>query len=205
MSLKYWDGSAWQVVAGSRPGAQGPTGATGPAGSSATIAVGTVTTLAAGQNASVTNSGTASAAILNFSIPAGTAGSTGAQGVAGQRGSYAYTGISNPVVNSNPASANGLDTYLNTTSGDYFQYSASPTPTWTLQGNLKGPTGSQGPTGATGPTGPSGSELANSTYATMQLYAADAQLNLGIWYPKYTSTLTQSQLTSKFAASSYLF
>ena len=72
MSLKYWDGSAWQVVAGSRPGAQGPTGATGPAGSSATIAVGTVTTLAAGQNASVTNSGTASAAILNFSIPAGT-------------------------------------------------------------------------------------------------------------------------------------
>jgi hypothetical protein len=205
MSLKYWNGSAWVVVAGSQPGAQGPTGPTGPAGNSATIAIGTTTTLAAGQNASVTNSGTASAAVLNFSIPAGAAGAQGPQGVAGQRGSYAYTGIADPVIGTNPASPAALDTYLNTTTGNYFQYSSTPTPTWTLQGNLKGPTGSQGATGPTGPTGPSGSDLANSTYAAMQLYANDAQLNLGIWYPKYTSTLTQSQLTSKFAASSYLF
>ena len=55
-------------------GPQGETGATGPAGSSATIDIGTVTTLPAGSNATVTNSGTSSSAILNFGIPQGESG-----------------------------------------------------------------------------------------------------------------------------------
>jgi hypothetical protein len=206
MSLKRWDGTQWVIVAGSRPGAQGPQGATGPAGASATISIGTVTALAAGQNPSVTNSGTASAAVLNFSIPAGAAGAagqTGAQGVAGQRGSYNYTGIANPTSN-NPASKNGLDNYLNTTTGDWFQYDSNSS-SWVLQGNIKGPQGTTGATGATGPTGPSGNALANQILAQTTAYQIDALFNLGIFYPKYQTTLTQSQLTSKFAASSYLF
>jgi hypothetical protein len=206
MSLKRWNGSAWVVVAGSRPGAQGPAGPTGPAGASATVAIGTTTPLAAGQNPSVTNSGTASAAVLNFAIPAGAAGAAGAQGqqgVAGQRGSYTYTGIANPT-SQNPASKLGLDTYLNTTSGDYFQYN-SQNSTWVLQGNLKGPTGSTGSQGAVGPTGPSGNELANTILASTTAYQIDALFNLGIYYPKYQTTLSQSQLNSKFAASSFLF
>lgn len=56
-------------------GVQGETGAQGPAGSAATIAVGTVTTGAAGTNASVTNSGTPSAAVFDFVIPRGADGS----------------------------------------------------------------------------------------------------------------------------------
>lgn len=52
----------------------GPAGSTGTA---ATIAVGTVTTGAAGSSATVTNSGTSSAAIFDFTIPKGDTGSVG--------------------------------------------------------------------------------------------------------------------------------
>ncbi len=62
----------WAVL-----GVNGAVGATGPAGSAATVSVGTVTTGAAGSQASVTNSGTASAAVLNFTIPQGAPGSSG--------------------------------------------------------------------------------------------------------------------------------
>lgn len=63
-----------QTVTVSTVGPQGPPGATGgsgPAGPAATIVVGTVTTGAPGSAATVTNIGTSSAAILDFSIPKG--------------------------------------------------------------------------------------------------------------------------------------
>lgn len=56
------------------PGPQGPPGASGAA---ATVTVGTVTTLAPGSSATVTNSGTSSAAVLDFGIPAGADGASG--------------------------------------------------------------------------------------------------------------------------------
>ncbi len=71
-------------------GSQGPiglTGATGATGSqgeqgipgtAATITIGTVTTGAAGSEAIVTNSGTSSAAVFNFTIPQGEQGTAGA-------------------------------------------------------------------------------------------------------------------------------
>ena len=62
----------WAVLA-----QNGVAGATGPAGTAATVSVGTVTTGVAGSQASVTNSGTASAAVLNFTIPQGAAGTSG--------------------------------------------------------------------------------------------------------------------------------
>jgi hypothetical protein len=64
-------------------GPQGPQGATGAAGTAATISVGTTTTGAAGASASVTNSGTTSAAVLNFTIPQGATGPQGPTGPAG--------------------------------------------------------------------------------------------------------------------------
>ena len=48
-----------------------PQGAKGDTGTAATIAVGTVTTVAPTQNASVTNTGSSSAAVFAFSIPRG--------------------------------------------------------------------------------------------------------------------------------------
>lgn len=53
----------------------------GPQGDAATVAVGTVTTGAAGSSAAVTNSGTSSAATLNFTIPKGDKGDPGDPGV----------------------------------------------------------------------------------------------------------------------------
>ena len=65
-------------------GPTGPTGPTGPAG--ATITVGRTTTTEPGTNASVTNVGTPSNAILDFNIPAGATGPIGPQGIQGPAG-----------------------------------------------------------------------------------------------------------------------
>lgn len=62
------------------------TGAQGPPGAAATIAVGTTMTGAPGTLASVTNSGTSSAAVLNFTIPQGAAGAPGTPGLKGDPG-----------------------------------------------------------------------------------------------------------------------
>ena len=63
----------------------------------ATITIGSTTTLPAGSNATVTNSGTAENVVLNFGIPRG---ATGATGPVGPRGATGATG---------PAGANGTD------------------------------------------------------------------------------------------------
>ena len=55
-------------------GPQGPQGETGPAGTTPTIQIGNVTTVPAGSSASVTNSGTETAVVLNFEIPQGSEG-----------------------------------------------------------------------------------------------------------------------------------
>jgi len=98
-------------------GETGLPGATGPKGdAAATITVSpTVTTSAAGTNAVVTNSGTSSDVVLNFTIPRGAdgvAGATGPQGPAGTNANidpitsrislnYAATDLSPIGVNSN--------------------------------------------------------------------------------------------------------
>lgn len=58
-------------------GNKGDIGLEGPAGTPATVAIGTTTTGNAGTNASVTNSGTASAGVFNFTIPRGNTGEAG--------------------------------------------------------------------------------------------------------------------------------
>lgn len=67
-------------------GDKGDKGDTGDTGAAATISVGSVTTGGAGTSASVDNSGTSSAAILNFTIPRGDKGEQGIQGVQGLQG-----------------------------------------------------------------------------------------------------------------------
>jgi len=56
------------------------------ASSGATITVGTTTTGAAGTNASVSNTGTTTAPVLNFTVPQGAAGSAGINGLPGGKG-----------------------------------------------------------------------------------------------------------------------
>ena len=80
--LYIWSGTSWPAdgQGAQFEGPQGPQGETGPAGQdgadgqpgqAATIAVGATTTLPAGQSATVTNSGTSSAAVFDFGIPKG--------------------------------------------------------------------------------------------------------------------------------------
>jgi hypothetical protein len=72
---------AWTVLA--QAGGAGPSGPIGVPGAVATITIGTVTTGAAGTQVVVTNAGTSSAALLNFTIPQGAAGSGGGSGASG--------------------------------------------------------------------------------------------------------------------------
>lgn len=67
-------------------GEQGIQGETGDDGAAATIAVGTVATLPAGSSATVTNSGTSSAAVFDFGIPKGDKGDAGDTGPSGADG-----------------------------------------------------------------------------------------------------------------------
>lgn len=91
---KKTDATTWTFQANLRgpqgiqglPGTPGADGANGAPGAAATIAVGTVTTGAAGSPATVNNSGTSSAAILDFSIPKGDKGDPGNQGIQGEPG-----------------------------------------------------------------------------------------------------------------------
>lgn len=86
-------------------GPTGPTGPTGPAG--ATITVGTTTTTEPGTNASVTNVGTPSNAILDFNIPAGATGPIGPQGIQGPAGPTGPAGPAGPQGNTGPAGPSG--------------------------------------------------------------------------------------------------
>ena len=74
----------WTVLA-----AAGATGPTGPAGNTASLTIGTVTTGAPGTQASVTNSGSSTAAVLNFVIPQGATGASGS----GSGSSSTSTGV----------------------------------------------------------------------------------------------------------------
>lgn len=103
----------------------------GGTGTSATIAVGAVTTGSPGTSASVTNTGTSSAAIFDFVIPRGDTGSTGPQGPVGPAGPAGPQGIQGETGLTGPAGPQG---------------DIGPT----------GPTGPQGEVGPTGPTGPAG-------------------------------------------------
>ena len=79
-------------VSGGGQGIQGPRGepgqkgADGKDGVAATIKIGTVTTVAPGTNAKVTNTGTADEAVFNFSIPKGEKGEKGNMGIQGPPG-----------------------------------------------------------------------------------------------------------------------
>lgn len=69
-------------------------GRDGAGSGSVSVAVGETVTGAPGTNASVTNTGTAAAPILNFTIPRGNPGASGAQGPQGSAGVQGPAGVS---------------------------------------------------------------------------------------------------------------
>lgn len=99
--------SAWKNV-GQIQGPQGPQGVPGAA---ATVTVGTTSTGDAGTDATVTNGGTTSAAVLNFTIPRGEKGDTGAAGPGVSVGSGAP---------SSPGQTG--ECYIDVTTGNLYRY-----------------------------------------------------------------------------------
>lgn len=122
------------------PGPQGPKGDTGAA---ATVTVGTVTTGEPGADAIVTNSGTESAAVLNFTIPRGATGAAGAAGA---------DGVS-PTVSTSKSGNVTTITIVD----------ASGTKTATINDGAKGDTGPAGPAGAGVPDGGTVGQLLSKT------------------------------------------
>lgn len=73
-------------------------GAKGDTGTAATITIGSVTTGAPGTDVVVTNSGTSSAAILNFQIPRGTPGADGGVTVDEELSDTSFNPVANKVI-----------------------------------------------------------------------------------------------------------
>jgi hypothetical protein len=212
--LYVWDGSSWtsvgQIVGPEGPqglqgptgptgaastvagpqGPAGPTGSTGPAGTAATVAVSSTTTLAAGSAATVTNSGTSSAAILNFGIPQGPTGATGPQGPQGPQGPTGPTGAASTVAG--PQGSQGIQGLTGPTGATGPQGPQGiQGPAGTGATGPQGPQGPQGPTGATGATGatgpagsvPSGATLYGMTFEGMTNLGSPSSSGTTAWYP----------------------
>ena len=156
-------------------GPQGIQGEKGVPGQAATIELGTVNTGDAGSDVTITNSGTATAAVWNITIPRG---ATGAPGAKGDKGDIGPTGPQGPAGAKGDKGEAGKDGTGVTIKGSYASEealrAAHPTGTagdaylvagnlyvwsgedWTNVGEIKGPKGDKGDTGAVGPTGPQG-------------------------------------------------
>ena len=152
-----------QGVAGST-GAQGVAGATGAAGVSPTLSAGTVTSTAPGSTPSVSDSGSGSNHVFNFSLPQGLTGATGATGAQGATGPTGQTGATGVAGAQGPQGATGVAGVSPTlTAGSATALASNATPT--VSDSVSGtthtfsfgiPAGATGPAGANGATGPQG-------------------------------------------------
>ena len=145
-----------------RDGADGQDGADGKDGAAATVTVGQVTTLPAGSQATVTNSGTENAAVLNFAIPQGAQGAAGKDGTNGTNGADGADGVGIESVTAAGTDENGGNIYrINLSNGQNYTFTA--------------PKGAQGAQGATGATGAPGKDFRiYKTYASIAAMNADA-------------------------------
>lgn len=84
-------------------------GKDGKDGKNATIKVGTVTELSSDSKPTVTNSGTATDAVLNFGIPQGKQGIQGEQGIQGPKGDKGDTGATGKTGSQGLPGKNGVD------------------------------------------------------------------------------------------------
>ena len=136
--LFFWDQSlstpAWVEIVG------------GESGAAATIAVGTTTTLDAGKDATVSNSGTSSAAVFDFGIPQGAKGDDGDPGSKGDPGD---TGPA-PGLQSPPTAVSNVANKADGSVGDATVTIAQDATSKDLKFTFGIPVGEKGPKGADG-------------------------------------------------------
>ena len=153
-------------------GAKGQDGAKGADGITPTLKVGTVTTLEAGSNATVTMSKNNNEYTLNFGIPKGNKGDTGASGGSGE------TTVINPTITIGTVT-NG-DTASATITGD--------SPNYTL--NLVLPKGAKGDKGDKGDAGVKGADGVTPTIAVGTTTTGEAGTNAEVTMSKSGTTYT---------------
>ena len=156
-------------------GAKGQDGAKGADGITPTLRVGTVTTLAAGSNATVTMSENNNVYTLNFGIPKGNKGDTGASGGSGE------TTVINPTITIGTVTSG--DTASATITGD--------SPNYTLNLVLpKGDKGAKGDKGEKGDTGAKGADGITPTIAVGTTTTGEAGTNASVTMSKSSTTYT---------------
>jgi len=154
-SVYLWDtvSSAW-INVGEIAGPVGPAGADGTDGAAATVTVGSVITGTAGSSATVTNAGTTSAAVFNFSIPQGNKGDTGDTGETGPQGPAGADGTSFTILGlyatltdlqtAHPTGNEGDAYAIGTAESNTIYNWDVDTSAWVNIGNLQGPQGVAG-------------------------------------------------------------
>lgn len=167
-------GDTWFVVGG---------GTTFPAGGAGgdISAEASASTLAPGAAATVAvTEPVADHFAFAFGIPQGATGAAGAAGSPGSTGPAGAPGEKWFTQAGAPAGVTGIvgDWSLDSTTGDYYEKTGAST--WTLRGNLKGPTGSTGSTGPAGGTGPAGTP--GSVWRSGTGAPAGALGVVGDWY-----------------------
>ncbi len=159
--LKNTGGPKGDTGAQGPQGPKGDTGAQGAPGASASVTVGSTTTLSPGADATVTNSGDTRNAILNFGIPTGARGPQGAQGPKGDTGPMGQTGAKGDTgaaatvqVGNTNTGAPGTNAQVTNVGNEHFAVFNFTIPRGDK--GATGATGAQGPKGDTGAQGPQG-------------------------------------------------
>lgn len=147
-SVLGWDSTGkasvipWSLLAGQN----GTNGTNGADGTTPTFTIGSVSTLPAGSNATVSLGGIPPAYSLSFGLPVGAAGAQGPKGDPGATGQTGAQGVAGPVGPTGAAGATGA--------------------TGPAGASITGPQGIQGPAGATGAQGPAGTNATTTAVAT---------------------------------------
>lgn len=139
------------------PGKDGADGKNGADGKAATVTIGTVTTGEPGTSATATNSGTANAAILDFSIPRGATGAAGADGKDGAAGPAGADGVSPTVTLA--AITGGTRLTITDANGDH---------SVDILNGAAGAAGEPGPAGKDGKDGKNGTDGVSPTVSVAQ-------------------------------------
>jgi len=162
-------------------GATGSSGSPGAPGAAASVQVGNTVTVAAGTPASVLNGGTQNAAVLNFLIPQGPAGTPGAQGLQGpvginNRGAWNATNdyrVNDAVSDQGsfwlavqPIPANTPNSEPSSTNTSWQLLAAQGAAGAPGSPGSQGPKGDQGPMGLQGLQGPSGQNPVGAALTT---------------------------------------
>lgn len=187
--LKNTGGPKGDTGAQGPQGPKGDTGAQGPAGASASVTVGSTTTLSPGADATVTNSGDTRNAILNFGIPTGArgpkgdTGSKGDTGPMGPKGAKGDTGAAATVqVGNTNTGAPGTNAQVTNAGNEHFAVFNFTIP--------RGDKGEKGATGAQGAKGDKGDKGDTGTAATITVGSTTTT------NPGTNATVTNSGTTS---------